>query len=530
MSEQSPVNSRRRPRTPAPASRAKLADISGRWSQLIASNLGILLLLALAKLALHLLTNGQYGFHRDELGMLNDALHLAWGYVSYPPLTPFVARLALELFGTSLVGLRLFAALTQSVVMVLAGLMAGELGGSRRAQIVAAVAVAIAPISLAWSALFHYSGFDFLWWVLSAYLVVRLLNTEDPRYWLAIGAVVGLGMMTKYTMTFCIAGIVTGVLCTPARRYLAGPWLWAGTALALLIFLPNLIWQAQHDFVHFQFLRFIHARDMGIGRTNRFLVEQLYLAAHVVTVPLWLAGLYFYFGTAAGRRYRMLGWMATVPFLLLLVAHGRGYYSSAIYPILIPAGAVYGERWLASLPRDHARFVLDTTRYSLAIGGLIAAALTLPLAPVNSAWWAIASSIDPERKEELGWPELVETVAGIYDHLPAPDRGQAGILANYSEAGAINLFGPAYGLPHAIGGENSDWLRGYGEPPPEVVIFVGWRRSEVNPFFASCLLAGHVTNRYGVMNEDARDRPDIFVCRGLRESWPAFWGQIQSFG
>src|SRR5262245_1685558 len=159
--------------------------------RIIATDTGILILSALSVVALHTATNGQYGFHRDELATLDDARYLAWGYVAYPPLTPFLAWLALELFGPSLTGLRFFSALAQSLAMVLAGLMARELGGSRPGQLLSAVAVAIAPISLTQGALFQYVSFDYLWWVLLAYLVIRLLKSEDPRWWLGIGAVIG---------------------------------------------------------------------------------------------------------------------------------------------------------------------------------------------------------------------------------------------------------------------------------------------------------------------------------------------------
>jgi len=224
-------------------------------------DLMILLLLALARVLLHTLTNGQYGFHRDELATLDDARYLAWGYVAYPPLTPAVARVALELFGPSLPGLRLFAALAQGATMVLAGLMARELGGGRWAQIVASLAVAIAPISLLMGALFQYVAFDYLWWTVVAYCAIRLLRSEDPRWWLGIGAAIGLGMLTKYTMAFCSIGLVAGVLLTSSRRYLASRWAWGGAALALLVVLPNLLWQAQHGFVSLEFLGAIHARE-----------------------------------------------------------------------------------------------------------------------------------------------------------------------------------------------------------------------------------------------------------------------------
>ncbi len=435
--------------------------------------------------------------------------------------------MALTLFGPSLVGVRFFSSLTQAAVMVLAGLMARELGGKRLAQVVAALAVAIAPISLLASALFVYSSFDYLWWVLIAYFMIRLLRSEDPRWWLGIGAVIGLGLLTKYTMAFLVAGIIAGVLFTQARRYLRSPWLWGGVALALLIFLPNLIWQAQHNFISLDFLRFIHARDVGIGRTDGFLSEQFVFSANVVTIPLWIAGLYFYFFTQAGKRYRPIGWMFVVPFVLFLVTKGRSYYLAAAYPMLMAAGAVLLEKWIAMLSIGWARLARGITWGAFAVSGAIFAAVALPIAPINSSWWDTATEINGEFKEEIGWPELVETVAKIYAALPAEDRAQTGILTgNYGEAGAINLYGPAYGLPEAISGVNSYWLRGYGDPPPQAVIVLDGQRSSA---FETCELAGHFTNHYGVWNEET-SHPDIFLCRRLTRPWAEFWKNLRRFG
>jgi 4-amino-4-deoxy-L-arabinose transferase-like glycosyltransferase len=495
------------------------------------TDFAILAVLALGAVLLHTLTNGQYGFHRDELATLDDARYLAWGYVAYPPVTPFIARMALELFGPTLAGVRFFAALSQGAALVLTGLMARRLGGRRAAQIVAALAVAVAPVSLAAGALFHYVSFDYLWWVAVAYLIIRLLKSEDPRWWLAVGAVVGLGMMTKYTMVFLVAGVIAGVLVTPARRYLRSPWLWCGVALSLTIFLPNLIWQVQHGFISLDFLSHIHARDVRIGRTQNFLIDQLLVAANPFTVLLWVAGLFYFLVAPDGKRYRLIGWMFVVPFILFLIAKGRGYYMAPAYPMLLAAGAVLEERAVASLAAGWARLLRGITCSALAVGGVIAIALVLPIAPVNSPWWKAANRVNDGFREEIGWPELVETVAGIHASLSAEERAHVGILAgNYGEAGAIDLYGPARGLPKAISGVNSYWLRRYGDPPPQTLIVVGLSRDFLERNFESCVLAGHVTNRYGVLNEETTRHPDLFVCRQLRQPWPAFWKQFRNYG
>ena len=244
--------------------------VGDSWRKLASSDLAVLVLWATAGVLLHTVTNGQYGFHSDELAILDDARSLAWGYVAYPPLTPFLARIAFILFGPSLIGLRLFAAVALGLVLVLTGLMARHLGGGRQAQIVAALAAAIGGVAFSAGTLFQYVSFDYLWWVAAAYFMVRLLASDDPRWCLAVGAAIGLGMLTKYTMMFLVVGIAAGFLFTPARRYLRSPWLWCGIALAFVIFLPNFLWQIRHHFVSLDFLKSIHARDIRLGLTDTF--------------------------------------------------------------------------------------------------------------------------------------------------------------------------------------------------------------------------------------------------------------------
>ena len=505
--------------------------IGDSWRKLTASDFAVLVLWATAGVLLHTVTNGQYGFHRDELATVDDGRSLAWGYVAYPPLTPFLARIAFILFGPSLLGLRAFAAVALGVVLVLTGLMARHLGGGRQAQIVAALAAAIGGVAFSGGTLFQYVSFDYLWWVAAAYFMVRLLASDDSRWCLAIGAAVGLGMLTKYTMMFLVVGIAAGFLFTPARRYLRSPWLWCGIALAFVIFLPNFLWQIRHHFVSLGFLKSIHARDIRAGRTGTFVLDQFWTATNPPTVPLWLAGLCYLFATQDGKRYRPIGWMFIIPFALFVIGRGRGYYMAPAYPMLFAAGAVWGERWVATLNSRRARVIRGITWRFLAIGGLVVAAIVLPIAPPGSLWWQLADKANGGNfSEEIGWPELVETVASIRDSLPVEAQSGLGILTGDSgQAGAINLYGPALRLPRAICGMNSHWLRGYGDPPPETVIVVGMSRDFVQSAFESCQIAGHVSNHFGIKNSTIRDT-DIFVCHSLRQPWPRFWQGFQYYG
>lgn len=296
--------------------------------------------------AAHMLTNGQYGFHRDELQFLSDAQHLDWGFVPYPPLTSAVEHLGLKMFGLSLVGLRLFSVLAQTLVILISGLMARELAGGRLAQVFTAIAVGLSPAPMANATMFQYSSFDMLWWVLIAWSVVRLLRDDDPRWWAAIGLFAGLGLQTKYSIAFELVGVLAGVLLTDARRYLMNRWFWAGGVIALLVFAPNLVWLARHDFISYRFLQSIHARDVNEGRADGFLRDQFLINANLFAAPVWIAGLIGYF---RARRYRMLAWMYLVPLALFMLARGRFYYVSAAYPMLLAMGSMIGERWLRTL-------------------------------------------------------------------------------------------------------------------------------------------------------------------------------------
>ncbi len=374
---------------------------------------------------------------------------------------------------------------------------------------------------------FQYSTFDYLWWVLIAYFIIRLLKTDDPQWWLAIGAVVGLGLMTKYTMLFFVAGILGGLLLTPARRFLRSPWFWGGVALALLIFLPNLIWQARHDFISFHFLRHIHARDVRQGRANGFLRGQFLICANLFAAPLWIAGL---LGYLRDRRYRWLAWMYLVPLALFIIGKGRSYYLAAAYPMLMAMGAVVGERWVASLPRLSRRTLVAVYFTGLAAIGTYVSAIVLPLAS-DGPLKKFALENNGDLREEIGWNELVKTVAGIRDSLPPDQQQHLGVLVgNYGEQGAIEILGPTYHLAAPLSMTNSAWLRGYPEPPPSTLIVLGFTHEQADRAFTSCRLAGHNGNPYGVKNEESEDHPDIFVCGGPRQGWPDFWSDYQSFG
>ena len=487
----------------------------------------VLLAIVTAIAVVHLLTNNRYGFHRDELQFLSDGLHLDWGFVAYPPLTPFLERVLMTIFGLSMVGLRMSAVLAQAVAVFITGLMARELGGGRLAQATAALAVAFAPVSLFEGTEFQYTSFDYLWWILIAYFVVRLLKSDDARWWMAIGAVVGLGLLTKYSIVFYVAGILAGVALSQARKFAKTGWFWGGIALALAMFAPNVAWLMRHDFISYHFLQHIHARDVSIGRANGFLKDQVLLCINLATAPLCVGGL---IGLVRERRYRMLAFMFVVPVAVFYFSKGRGYYTAGAYPMLIAMGAAIVERWLSSLPSLGRRAIQVTYFAAFASVSAYICAYILPIAS-SGPLREFALSRNSDLREEFGWNELVKTVAGIRDSLSADEQAHLGITTgNYGEYGAIDVLGRAYSLPVPIGTTNSEWLRGYPEPTPTTLIVVGLDQKQADTLFTGCRLAGHNGNAQGVRNEESQFHPDIFVCGPPREPWAEIWNEHRDFG
>ncbi len=269
---------------------------------------------------------------------------------------------------------------------------------------------------------------------------------------------------------------------------------------------------------------------MRIGRATNFLPGQLYVCLNLVTVPLWLAGMVFFFVDREGKRYRMLGWLFVLTFALFWKAQARSYYTAALYPMGLAAGSVLWGRGMDRLSRGWSR-TLQTVSWGLvAAGAVLFCMIALPWANVDSRWWKGVNKRYDMFREELGWTDLVATVARVYNEIPPEEKARTGILVgNYGEAGAINLFGDQYKLPKAISGTNSGWYRGYGNGP-QTLIVVGLDLDYLSDHFATCNLAAHNTNSYGVKNEESHDHPNIFVCRGMRETWPEFWKQFRHFG
>ena len=475
--------------------------------------------MAVAVLALHLATNAQYDFHRDSLYYMDSARHPAWGFVDYPPVTPTIARLSLWIFGTSVWGLRLWPSLVGAVLVLLSALIARELGAGRAGTMLAAAAAATSLVLLGANWLFQTVTFDQLVWMTALWVLARLIRTLDRRLWIALGASVGIGLETKYTVIALIVGVVAAVLLTPLlRRDLLTPWPWIGAALALLIFAPNLVWQLQNDWPSVQYtLNHKSAQSVDFSPIA-FLTDQLALIGPVA-IPLWIWGLWWLLKSSERRP---LAIAAAVPFLIYLFV-GKSYYVGPLHPFLLTAGVCALEQWTLT----RRRWLRPAAAVGLTAQAIILLPIALPLLPESVMATSQVASIRKDFADTVGWHDLVHQVAEIYDSLPATERATAVILTdNYGEAGAINAYGAAAGLPRAYSYELTYW---YWKPPSlsGTVIAVGIDRTYLATFFRTCSEAGSITNSYGLHNEEY-GKP-LSVCHALKLSFAETWARLKAF-
>jgi hypothetical protein len=335
--------------------------------------------------------------------------------------------------------------------------------------------------------------------------------------------------MAKYTVILFLAALLAGFVLTPARRYLASRWFLLGCGLTLLIVLPNLLWQVHHDLISLHFLERIHARDVRIGRASArdFWYFQAFLGENPFALPLTVAGVITAWRSV---RYRALSIAFVLTILSFAITKGRGYYTGAVFPVMIAFGAVAIMRWASSLRVILRRSVVIVLWLGMLGFGVYAACMLVPIASSGSLK-TFALSHSGDLREEHGWDIFVQTVAQVRDSLTPAERASFGVVtANYGEAGAVEILGRKYGLPAPISTTNSAWLRGYPAPPPNTLIVTGLHFDEVNAAFTECRFGAHVPYPAHLNNEESNDRPDIFVCGAPRLPWPEFWKKYQRFG
>ena len=426
-----------------------------------------------------------YGYFRDELYFLVCGHHLAWGYVDQPPLVALQGRLAEALFGLSPTGIRIFSFAAGGVTVALTGLLARQLGGSRPAQILAMSAVLAAPVFLGTANFLSMNSFEPCFWMGSLLVVLRLADcSARPRAWLLFGLLAGLGIENKHSTVFFLVALLVGLLCSPQRRILWSRYCAAGVALLILLALPNLLWQWVHNFPTYEFLSGVAHSDKNIKLPPLvFLFEQVKILLFS-TAPLWLGGLVWLAFSRSARPWRFVA-LTYLTFLAMMMAmHGKDYYVSPIYPVLFAAGAVAFSE-LTRTRRDQPVLIYAAVLACtcvFATGPIVLtilppevyAAYTAPLGLNSARSEKFTSPLPQILSDRFGWPQMVEGFAARYNTIPPDVRSQTAIFCgNYGEASAVNILGPAYGLPTAISGHQNYFYWGWNNYSADSVLTLG---------------------------------------------------------
>jgi hypothetical protein len=490
----------------------------------------ILISLCTGKLLLHIFTSVRhYGYFRDELYYLDMARHLDWGYVDSAPLIAVYAKIALWM-GGSLAALRILPALAGAALIALTIFIVRELGGGRYAQFLAGLCILLCPAVLLTNSLMTMNAFEPLFWMGCIWVVARILRTGNSRLWLWFGVLAGLGLENKHsTLSFGFA-VTVALLLTHHRREFTNKWIWIAGAIALAIFLPNLIWQIRHHWPTIEDLANVRREGKNVVLGPLAFVKEQIIDLHPILFPVWLAGMIWFL---RDRRWRVLGLTFVVFFVLMEVAHAKNYYVFPIYPMLFAGGTVVIERWLA----NRSNRMRTTVCVAIVAIVVLAAVPFVPIAtwmlpPERLLAYQEAIGFTPSKAEvkheallpqpvadQFGWPEMAREVASIYNSLPPEERAQTGIWAgNYGEAGAINLFGPHYGLPRAYSRHQNHW---YWGPPPQVyknLIVIQWSLDDVRE---NCTSFQHFEH-YQPFGMGEENQP-IYLCRGVKFDIQKIW-------
>ena len=494
-----------------------------------------------AAFVLQFATAARYGYFRDELYYIDCARHLSWGYVDQPPLIAFFTWLELHIGGSSLYSLRFLPAVAAGLTVWLAARLARALGGGTAGQSLAALSVLIAPGFLLMFHLLTMNAFEPLLCTLAAYLIVRIVQTGNQKLWLWFGLVCGVGILNKYSMLFFGSGAAVGLILTRERRAFLSKWIWLGFAIAMLIWLPNVIWNVHNHWPFLELMRNVRSSGRDVTRSFfPFILDQI-VFMHFFTAPVWISGVWWYFFGKESQgergRHRILGW--TYLFLLCFYVFGKGksYYLWPIYPMLFAAGGVAIEQWTS----QRARILRPIYAVALALGGAILAPMAVPLlSPENFIRYQDALHLAPPEIEHqhngplrqqifadmFGWDEAAAETARAYFNLPPDIRARTGIaIGGYGDAGAIDFFGPKYGLPPAISGHQTYWFWGPHGYTGESLLLLGHSARWARQICTNVDVVGHVTHPYSRQDEHY----DIYWCHPLNWNLLEVWPRVKHF-
>ena len=475
---------------------------------------GPLLVLAGAVAALLVATSWRYGYHRDELYFLVAGRNLDWGYPDQPPLTPLLARLMDTVAPGSLVMLRLPSALAAGATVLVTGLLARELGGGTRAQLIAAACTGVSAMTLVTGHIVSTTTYDVLFSALLCWLVARVVRTGRTSLLVPAGLVLGLGLLNKSLVGVLALALLGALLAVGPRWVLRSSWLAAGAVIAGVLVAPYLVWQSLNGWPQLEMTRSIAAEGDQGGRLG-FLPFQLVLISPLL-VPVWVAGLVLLWRDRS-HRFLAVAWLLLVVFYL--ATGGKAYYLAGLYPVLLGAGGIAADRWLRDGPA-RARLLAGALAVSLAVGAVVG----LAVLPARALPPVLA--LNPEAGEQVGWPRYVDQVAAVWNELPSSQRSTGLVLTrNYGEAGAIDRYGPARGLPPAYSGHNgyADWRVPIGQAGPNVL--VGYAQdAERGRLFGSCERRATLDNGLGLRNDE--QGVPVWVCARAPRPWSELWPEV----
>jgi 4-amino-4-deoxy-L-arabinose transferase-like glycosyltransferase len=478
-----------------------------------------ILAIAGALVALLLVLSPLYGFHRDELYFVVAGRHPAFGYDDQGPLTPLLSAAAVALLGLSPTAIRILPALSFGACVVLAGLIARDLGGTRRAQVIGAATLAASGF-LAAGHLDSTATFDLLAWTVVLWLIVRLLGGADPRWWLGVGLVVGLALENKFLVLFLGAAVVAGILLARRWEIVRSPWAWGGLALAVLLWAPNLWWQAANGFPQLE----MAARISDSDARTKLLVELVLLAGPLL-FPVSLAGAWWLLRAPAARPWRALGYALPVLLLLVLLVGGKSYYVAGSFALAMGAGGIAVDGWLGRGRRPALRLASFVVAWTASFALVVV--LVLPVLPPAAFASSPVADIYAESAEQLGWPELVATVEDVAAGLPAEQLARTAILTdNYGEAGALELLGS--GLPPVYSGHNA--YGRWGPPPDDRTAAIVITHAPSSAFasywgLGTCTLEARVDN--GLELDNQEQGVGVWVCPQVDGPWTSLWPRIR---
>jgi Dolichyl-phosphate-mannose-protein mannosyltransferase len=514
----------------SPSSASELS--LGNKRLLPATAFGVVVCLAACRFLLLLYSAPGYDYFRDELYYLACSRHLDWGYVDQPPLIALIAWIVRSTIGDSMIAIRFLSALAGACEVILAALIAREFGGKRIAQGLAALATLVAPGLLATQNFLSMNAFEPLFWMGCAWVAIRIIKTGNQRLWLWFGVLAGFGLENKHSMLIFGAGLVFGLILTPQRRVFLSPWIWIAGAIAFLIFLPNLLWNIHHHFPFLELQANIRRSGRDVALTPWAFFGQEALDMHPLTLPIWLAGLWFFFFSTSGKPYRVLGWAWVFAAGVIVTLSPRVYYLFPAFPILFAAGAVLWEA--------QARWRIYAWSAALVLTSLVLMPFVVPVLPPETyiryaqALHFNQPAIETHQlgplpqlfADRFGWEEMTATVAGVYNNLPSELRAKTAIFAqNYGEAGAIDMFGPKFGLPPAISGHQNYFLWGPRDYTGESVIVMHGEQKDLESRFAEVQKVASVDHPYSMPYEHF----DVFYCRGLKHPLGEIWPQVKNW-